>query len=93
MERWAKNTRDLRRSRHMGLAENGCADRWLIVEPRVAWWHDRLVPGESDVRDFLVVRRKLRSIKVTSLDALIFTDQGHWWSMHELTTGTLEYPS
>lgn len=40
----------------------------------------------------MLVRRALEPIGVLLLDAVVFDDDGHWWSMHELTTGSTRWP-
>lgn len=85
--RWAEEPWPLERSRREGLANDGCVDRWLIVDNRPVWFSEP--PGEGDVRAFLELRDHLRKVmRVELVDAVVFDDQGHWWSMHELTSGT-----
>jgi len=28
---------------------------------------------------------------INLIDAMVFDDDGHWWSLHELTTGSLAW--
>jgi hypothetical protein len=86
LTRWARNPSDLRRSRREGLASGGCADRWVIVDSRRVGLDDP--PDEGDGQAFLTLRRSLRRIGVELVDAVVFDDEGHWWSLHELTAGT-----
>jgi hypothetical protein len=86
LKRWARSPADLRRSRREGLADGGCADRWLIVDSRRVGMDDP--PDEGDGRAFLSLRRSLARIGVELVDAVVFDDKGHWWSLHELTSGT-----
>jgi hypothetical protein len=85
--RWADEPWPLERSRAEGLAHGGCVDRWVIVDSRLIRFTDP--PDEGDVRAFLDLRSHLNDvIGVDLVDAVVFDDRGHWWSMHELTSGT-----
>jgi|SRR5439155_10333335 len=86
LARWAQDPSDLERSRLGGLARGGCADRWLIVDSRPVGLGDP--PDEGDVWAFLSLRRRLAEIGIELVDAVVFDDDGHWWSLHELTCGT-----
>ena len=89
--RWAEEPWPIERSRRDGLANGGCADRWVIVDSRPTWLSDQ--PGEADACAFLRLREHLRAVMgVELLDAVVFDDDGHWWSMHELTSGTTAWP-
>ena len=90
LQRWANDAMDLRRSRMEGLRAGGCPDRWLVVDSRPAGIRNP-VDG-SDAEAFLTVRKHLRSMGLTLVDAVIFDDQCHWWSMHEETSGTTRWP-
>lgn len=92
IHRWAEDPWALHRWRVEGLLDGGCTTRWVIVEPRPHWRHREGVMSESDAEAFLRVRRGLSMIGVTLLDAMIFDDENHWWSLHELTTGSLDWP-
>ena len=84
---WAEEPWPLERSRREGLAHGGCADRWLIVDSRPRGFREP--PHEADAYAFLRLREHLRDvIGVELVDAIVFDDEGHWWSMHELTSGT-----
>jgi hypothetical protein len=37
------------------------------------------------------VRQHLAEVEVNLVDAVIFDDNGHCWSMHELTSGTTRW--
>ena len=88
LTRWARDPSGLYRSRRQGLAEGGCTDRWVIVDSRPVWLHDAPIVGEGDAEAFLAVRGHLERVGVHLLDCVVFDDAGHWWSMHELTSGT-----
>src|SRR5207253_2798086 len=84
--RWARDPSDLERSRRVGLANGGCADRWLIVDSRPVRFREP--PDEGDAWAFLSLRRHLAGTGIELVDAVVFDDDGHWWSLHELTCGT-----
>lgn len=90
LQRWADDPWPLHRSRAEGLTEGGCPDRWLIVDSRPRGIRDPV--DDTDAVAFLRVREDLRSIGLTLVDAVVFDDQGHWWSMHEQTCGTTRWP-
>ena len=83
---WGLDPSDLERSRWEGLAVHDCPNRWVIIDSRPVGFSDP--PGEGDAWAFLELRRHLAGIGVDLLDAVVFDDDGHWWSMHELTSGT-----
>jgi hypothetical protein len=89
--RWAEEPWDLFVSRRYGLADGGCPDRWLIIEHRPRWRRPAGVT-EADAAAFAKVREHLAGIGVTLVDCMVFDDDGHWWSLHELTSGTLDWP-
>ncbi len=86
---WAEEAYFLRRTREASLETGTCPTRWVIVESRVVFDGD--VMHEGDVVAYHAVRRELAALGVTLLDAVIFDDKCHWWSMHELTTGTTRW--
>jgi len=87
---WAEEPWPLERSRRDGLANGGCADRWLIVDSRPSGF--RNPPDEGDAQAFLRLREHLRdAVGVELVDAVVFDDKGHWWSMHELTSRTTSW--
>ena len=47
---------------------------------------------ERDAKAFLRLRQQMHALGVVLVDAMIFDDDGHWWSMHELTAGTTAWP-
>lgn len=87
--RWARKPADLRDLRAMASERpEGCTDRWLIVDSRPLWLNEPPTVDEADARAFLTIRRRMGRLGVTVVDAVVFDDEGHWWSMHELTAGT-----
>ena len=90
LKRWADRPWPLHRSRAEGLADGGCPDRWLIIDSRPRGTRDQV--DDSDPGAFLRLRDELRSIELLLVDAVVFDDQGHWWSMHEQTCGTTRWP-
>jgi hypothetical protein len=92
IQRWAEDPSPLRRSRIEGLASGGCADRWVIVDSRPTWLHEGPTTDESDVEAFLHLRPAVEAFGVSLLDVVIFDDDQHWWSLHELTAGTTAWP-
>ena len=85
---WADDASDLRRAREEGLRTGGCADSWLIIDSRPRWRRDGPTVDEGDVEAFLRLRPRLTALGVTLVDVMVFDDECHWWSLHELTTGT-----
>lgn len=84
---WAYDPSHLLRSRRTGRDEDGgCTERWVIVDSRLSGFRDP--PDEADAWAFLELRGHLQSVGVELLDAVVFDSEGHWWSMHELTSGT-----
>lgn len=81
---WADDPQDLFRSRREGLAsKDGCAPNWLIVETRQPWQRDG-VPTEVDAKAFVELRATLTTVGVQLVDAVIFDDEHHCWSLHDL---------
>lgn len=69
-----------------------CPDRWVMLEARHPY-HDCYEVNESDAEAFLTLRRELAEVGVTLLDTVVFDQEHRWWSLHELTTGTPEWPA
>lgn len=88
LQRWAVDPWSLLMSRATGLSDGGCTPDWILIEPRPAWRHPTSVVDESDAAAFLRLRGVLARVGVNLLDAVIFDDAQHWWSLHELTSGT-----
>ena len=64
-----------------------CPNRWLILESRHPW-HEPYEVDEGDGRAFLSLRRALVGYGITLVDVMVFDQEFHWWSLHELTTGS-----
>ena len=90
IRRWAGNPSGLLRAREVGVAETGCAPRWLILETRRRWM-DPAPVTELDARAFLRLREILAGVAVRLVDCMIFDDALHWWSLHELTSGSTRW--
>ena len=92
LQGWAEDPGDLLYSREVGLREGGCAPRWVIVDSRPSWMAEfKPVVGEGDASAFLCIRKHLAQVGVVLVDAVVFDDAGHWWSMYELTSGTTRW--
>jgi hypothetical protein len=83
---WADNPRYLLHPDRRSLCSAAGRERWLIIDSRPAWRHSPIV-DESDVAAYVALRAHLSSADVDLLDAVIFDDQLHWWSLQELTSG------
>jgi hypothetical protein len=46
---------------------------------------------ESDAHAFLDLRQGLARHGITLLDVMVFDQEFHWWSLHELTSGTTRW--
>jgi hypothetical protein len=68
--------------------DHPCPDRWLVIEPRHEWLGDRYQVDEGDAQAFLSLRRSLAGHGITLLDVMVFDQEFHWWSLHELTSGS-----
>jgi hypothetical protein len=67
-----------------------CPNRWLIVESRHPWRHAYEV-DRDDERAFVTLRRALVGQGITLVDVVVFDQEFHWWSLHELTSGTTKW--
>lgn len=65
-----------------------CPDYWVVLEPRHRWDPDRYEVTEGDAQAFVGLRRELARLGVTLLDVVVFDEDLHWWSLHELTSGS-----
>ncbi|MGH9212650.1 MAG: hypothetical protein ACRD2C_18575 [Acidimicrobiales bacterium] len=88
---WADDPSPLRRSRLEGLRGGGCADHWVVVDSRPSWRYPAMRVGEPDVEALIQVRQALEPLGVGLLDVVIFDDRQHWWSLHELSSGTTRW--
>lgn len=92
IQHWADEPWPLHRSRAEGLRDGGCAARWLILDSRPTWMPSRPRVSEADAEAFFHLRSDLASIGVNLVDAIVFDDELHWWSLHELTSGSTIWP-
>ncbi len=88
---FAEDPWELHMSREQGLREGGCPDRWLIVESRPRWIYEGIEVDEGDAAAFHEVRRELATLDLVLVDDVIFDDEFHWWSLNELTSGSVEW--
>jgi hypothetical protein len=71
---------------------DGCTcSRWAIVDSRPTELPIRDPVSEADARAFTALRKRLAEDDVDLVDAVVFDDQQHWWSMRELTLGTTSW--
>jgi hypothetical protein len=91
IRRWADDPRDLFITRSSDGSDLDATERWLIVESRQAWRCNRPLVDERDAEAFLRLRATLAPDGIELLDAVVFDDERHWWSMHELTSGTTRW--
>ena len=73
-----------------GAGDAGEGVRGELEHPRLA---DRYEVTEDDVRAFMQLRQSLRDYGISLLDVVIFDQEFHWWSLHELTSGTTVWPT
>jgi len=72
-----------------GRAEGSCSPIWVVIDERPLGLTDPCEPpGEHDAEQYLRLQRQLEVAGITLVDAVVFDDQRHWWSMCELLTGT-----
>lgn len=68
----------------------GCPHNWVVIEPRhVGRRHYQVT--EADAEAFVRLRAGLADLGVHLLDVVVFDQEFHWWSLHELTSGTTEW--
>jgi hypothetical protein len=65
-----------------------CPNHWFVIEPRHPWLGDHYEVSEEDARAFLKLRRSLARHDIVLLDVVVFDQAFHWWSLHELTSGS-----
>ncbi len=86
---WAANPRRLIEAFIAGRPGRTCSPVWVIVDERpTVNWGGCEPPGEADVEQFLRLQRQLEVAGIRLVDAVIFDDRRHWWSMCELLTGS-----
>jgi hypothetical protein len=90
LQRWAADPQSLFISREHGLAAGDCPNRWLIIETLVPW-RDHIAPNEADAYAFGFLRSSLATVGVELVDAVMFDNTHHWWSMNEMVTGSLDW--
>jgi hypothetical protein len=64
-----------------------CGSDWLLVESRPGD-DERPRVSQLDVEAFILLRTELHDVGVRLVDAIVFDDSGHWWSMREMADGT-----
>ena len=89
---WANDPRRLVDAFLNGRSAGACSPTWVVVDERLAQsFEDAHPPGELDVEHFMRLRRQLDVAGITLVDAVIFDDQRHWWSINELLTGQMQW--
>lgn len=91
LDQWAADPHRLLRAYLEGRVAGSCTPRWVIVDERPQWETDPTTPTEADVEQFLRLRRQLAVAGITLVDAVIFDDRLHWWSICELVTGSTRW--
>lgn len=66
----------------------GCPGHWLIIDSRPSGRFGGSQVDAGDAEAFLRLRPQMDAVGVTLLDAMVFDDQCHWWSLHELSSGS-----
>ena len=90
---WAANPEPLLRPRTDELSRlTGCPDRWVVIDSRPSSRYPPPAVVQADVEAFEQLRLLLATITVVLLDVVIFDDDYCWWSLHEITTGSTEWP-
>ena len=84
---WADDVDEMLECR-VTVLDAPCPDDWFIIESRPAFMYPPPTVDEGDAEAFVVLRRELAEAGIRLLDAVVFDDGCHWWSMHELVTGT-----
>ena len=91
--RWADEPKWLR-THLVHSREDGCEHtRWVIVDSRPTEFPIRDAVSEADAQAFHTLRANLSELGIDLVDAVVFDDQQHWWSMRELTLGTTSWSS
>lgn len=84
----AEDPSELLEVRAIGSRDGSCTDRWVLVDSRPRRFSRGGPVDEGDAAAFLVLRAALARSGIELLDAVVFDDEHHWWSLHELTTGS-----
>ncbi len=87
VRRFAAEPEDMLQCR-LTPVDEPCPDYWVVLEPRHRWDPDLYEVTEGDAEAFVVLRRGLARFGVTLLDVVVFDEDYHWWSLHELTSGS-----
>ena len=90
IRRWAEDPYTLLSARELAV-EGRCGDRWLIIESRTLLDDGEDPVTEADAKAFVELRRILGQEGIDLVDTVIFDGHAHWWSMHELTSGTTRW--
>lgn len=90
---WANDPSALLAARLDGLDRGGCGANWLITDSRTRFSRAPVPPDAVDTESFLVLAAELADIGVLLLDAVVFDDDGHWWSCRELAGGAASWPA
>lgn len=90
---WAAHPGPMTSLRLDGLDKGDCGTDWLIVDARTRRSGTCRPPCRADRLAFAVLQQELADIGVRLLDAVVFDDDGHWWSLRELTTGSTTWPT
>ncbi|MDZ7678220.1 MAG: hypothetical protein U5K29_06690 [Acidimicrobiales bacterium] len=90
---WADDPSPLVEAAQHPCATPAVTNRWLIIESRLTCLYDEPVVGDHDAEAFLRLRRDLADHGYLLLDSVVFDDELHWWSLHELTSGTTIWPN
>ena len=65
-----------------------CPNNWVMLEPRRPYREDEYQVSEEDARAFIILRGRLAVYGISLLDVVVFDQDKHWWSLHEVTSGT-----
>jgi len=65
-----------------------CPNNWVMLEPRRPHREDEYQVSEEDARAFIILRGRLAVYGISLLDVVVFDQDNHWWSLHEVTSGT-----
>lgn len=90
---WAVEPGPLVGLRLDGLDKGDCGTDWLIVDARTRRSGTCVPPCRADRLAFAMVQEELADVGVRLLDAVVFDDDGHWWSLRELVTGSTAWPA